>query len=302
MALLGDLVEFYNGKSVKAETEGAYVVYGANGVIGKWDKYLYEKAIIIGRVGAYCGAVSYCESKFWASDNTIVAKNKPNTDLKFLYYLLKDLKLNRYAGVAAQPLVTQSILKKLEGDFESNINTQRKIVEVLSAYDDLIENNNRRIQILEEMAQRLYKEWFVDFRFPNHENTRLIDSELGKIPQGWEAKIYADLFDIKYGKNLPTSKLLKDAEYPVYGASKIIGYYNKSVCDDKVVLVSCRGAGSGAIYRTRGKAFITNNSLILTPKKAHEDYLHYPFVQNFAKISTNMGGGGFWLCSTSNHN
>ena len=63
--------------------------------------------------------------------------------------------------------------------------TQRKIAAILSAYDDLIENNNRRIKLLEEMAERIYREWFVDFRYPGHENIPLIDSELGPIPQGW---------------------------------------------------------------------------------------------------------------------
>jgi type I restriction enzyme S subunit len=66
--------------------------------------------------------------------------------------------------------------------------TQRKIAGVLSAYDDLIENNSRRIAILEEMAQAIYREWFVNFRFPGHENVKLIDSPLGKIPDGWKVQ------------------------------------------------------------------------------------------------------------------
>ena len=64
--------------------------------------------------------------------------------------------------------------------------TQRKIAAILSAYDDLIENNLRRIKILEEMAQNLYREWFVKFRFPGHQHARFIDSPLGRIPEGWE--------------------------------------------------------------------------------------------------------------------
>jgi type I restriction enzyme, S subunit len=65
------------------------------------------------------------------------------------------------------------------------LSTQRKIAAILSAYDDLIENNNRRIQLLEQMAQRIYHEWFVDFRYPGHENIPLVESELGPIPLGW---------------------------------------------------------------------------------------------------------------------
>ena len=75
----------------------------------------------------------------------------------------------------------------------------QKIASILSAYDNLIENNTRRIQILEEMAQRIYKEWFVDFKYPGHEDDGFVDSELGKIPEGWKVKNITELSDISYG-------------------------------------------------------------------------------------------------------
>ncbi len=76
---------------------------------------------------------------------------------------------------------------------------QRKIAGILSAYDDLIENNTRRIEILEEMARSIYREWFVKFRFPGHEQVQMVDSELGLIPEGWEAISLGQLLDIKHG-------------------------------------------------------------------------------------------------------
>jgi type I restriction enzyme S subunit len=79
------------------------------------------------------------------------------------------------------------------------LQTQRKIASILSAYDDLIENNNRRIKLLEEMAQRIYREWFVDYRYPGHENVPLVDSEFGSIPQGWTVAAFTDLADILSG-------------------------------------------------------------------------------------------------------
>ncbi len=81
--------------------------------------------------------------------------------------------------------IKQSELRKVEVPYFP-LPTQRKIAAILSAYDDLIENNLRRIKILEEMAQNLYREWFVNFRFPGHEKARFVDSPLGKIPEGWE--------------------------------------------------------------------------------------------------------------------
>lgn len=113
--------------------------------------------------------------------------------------------------------------------------------------------------MLEEAAQRLYKEWFVDLRFPGHENTKIVDG----VPEGWRISSIYDVFDIKYGKNLPTSKITKTGQYPVYGASGVIGYYNEKNCDDYATLVTSRGNGSGDVFRTHHKqSYITNNSFI----------------------------------------
>ena len=136
---------------------------------------------------------------------------------------------------------------------------QCRIADILSAYDDLIENNQKQIKLLEEAAQRLYKEWFVDLHFPGHENTKIVDG----VPEGWRISSIYDVFDIKYGKNLPTSKITKVGQYPVYGASGVIGYYNEKNCDDYVTLVTSRGNGSGDVRRTHHKqSYVTNNSFI----------------------------------------
>lgn len=140
-----------------------------------------------------------------------------------------------------------------------SIEVQHRIADILSAYDDLIENNQKQIKLLEEAAQRLYKEWFVNLRFPGHENTKIVDG----VPEGWRISSIYDVFDIKYGKNLPTSKITKVGQYPVYGASGVIGYYNEKNCDDYVTLVTSRGNGSGDVFRTHHKqSYVTNNSFI----------------------------------------
>ena len=191
--LLGDVVRFGNGKSIKPGGVGRYLVFGSNGIIGGCDEFRHENGIIIGRVGAYCGAVVYCPSKFWASDNTLVAyPANRQFDTKFLFYMLSDAKLSRYAGGAAQPLVTQTVLKQVEVRVPP-LPTQRRIAGILSTYDELIENSQRRIKILEAMARGLYREWFVHFRFPGHENHPRLASALGEIPQGWEVKKLGDI-------------------------------------------------------------------------------------------------------------
>src|SRR2546421_1243574 len=87
--------------------------------------------------------------------------------------------------------------------------TQGKIAAILSAYDDLIENNTRRIAILEEMAQSLYREWFVHFRFPGHEKKNMVESELGLVPEGWEVKAFSEIVQIQR-KGIDPSKFEQD--------------------------------------------------------------------------------------------
>ncbi|MEW6487773.1 MAG: restriction endonuclease subunit S [Thermodesulfobacteriota bacterium] len=190
---LGDAVRFGNGKAIKPGGYGQYPVYGSNGIIGGCDAFRHENGVIIGRVGAYCGSVAYCPGKFWASDNTLVAyPASEQVDTRFLFYLLTDAQLSRYAGGAAQPLVTQTVLRGVEVRVPP-LSAQRRIAGILSAYDDLIENNQRRIRILEEMARALYREWFVRFRFPGHEAVPLVDSPLGPIPEGWKVKRFGEI-------------------------------------------------------------------------------------------------------------
>jgi type I restriction enzyme S subunit len=209
---LDEFARFRNGKSIKPGTTGAYPVYGSNGLIGSADEFMYEAAIILGRVGAYCGSVELSEGKFWASDNTIVVEAIPDeADLWFLYYLLKDANLNQHAGGAAQPLLTQSRLKPLQFSIPP-LSKQRQIASILRIYDDLIENNTRRIEILEEMARRLYEEWFVHFRFPGHDEVSFKESALGRIPEGWEVVQFGHLVDEVKGAIHP-SRVAPDTPY-----------------------------------------------------------------------------------------
>jgi len=212
--LLGDVVRFGNGKAIKPGGEGRYPVYGSNGIIGGNDEFRHENGVVIGRVGAYCGAVVYCQTKFWASDNTLVAyPASGQVDTKFLYYLLADTKLSRYAGGAAQPLVTQTVLKQVEVRVPP-LPVQQRIAGILSAYDELIENSQRRIKILEAMARALYREWFVHFRFPGHENHPRVASPLGEIPQGWEVRKVGEAANTFRGRSYRSVDLADEGGLP----------------------------------------------------------------------------------------
>ena len=158
-----------------------------------------------------------------------------------------------------------------------SLEIQHKIANILSAYDDLIENNQKQIKLLEEAAQRLYKDWFVDLRFPGYEKTPIIDG----VPEGWSFQKIGKVFEIKYGKTLSMNNILNKGKYPVYGANGVIGYYNQKNCDDYVVLVTSRGNGSGEVLRTHDKeSFITNNSFIIKPIK---NFIKVPFIYQMLK-------------------
>lgn len=117
---------------------------------------------------------------------------------------------------------------------------QRKIAGVLSAYDDLIENNTRRIRILEEMARALYREWFVHFRFPGSATYEMVESALGPIPEGWRVVRLGDVIELVYGKAL-TADNRADGYVPVYGSAGIVGYHNESLANGPGVIVGRKG-------------------------------------------------------------
>ena len=185
---LTDIINFRNGKSVHLVLDGTVPVFGSNGVIGKTREALTENAVVIGRVGAYCGSIHIAEGPFWPTDNTILAKPKNGQSVRYIYYLLKNTPIRELAGGAAQPLITQQILSEIRV-FIHDVKEATRITDILSAYDDLIENNRRRIALLEEAAQLLYREWFVHFRFPGHEHVKIVDG----LPEGWEKLALSDI-------------------------------------------------------------------------------------------------------------
>lgn len=196
---LEDILEFYNGKA-PPKTQGGTPVFGSNGRIGTADQSNHSDGIILGRVGAYCGSVEICSGPFWATDNTIVVKPKGQNDLRYLYYRLKSMPLRSYAGGAAQPLLTQSSLKRITA-LIAEPKEQARIADVLSSYDHLIENNHRRIELLEQGARELYKEWFVRLRYPGHEH----ESIQNGLPEGWRSGVVSDLGEVVTGKT-PSKK------------------------------------------------------------------------------------------------
>src|ERR1039458_1444251 len=128
-----------------------------------------------------------------------VAIIRPRQDMlapEYLYYWMKGSAFQSAVygtkGGVAQSYLSLEMIRSLPLRFPS-LNVQRNIAEILSAYDRLMDNNNRRIKILEEIAHMMYREWFVNFRFPGHEKAKMVESEIGPIPNGWEASSVGSL-------------------------------------------------------------------------------------------------------------
>ena len=224
--------------------------------------------------------------------NSIIVNDANNSD--YVYYLMRSLwqRFKNYEGQST----TLSILNKRQFSeikilIHEDKSVQTKIANVLSSLDNKIELNEKINQNLEAQAQAIFKSWFVDFE--PFKNGKFIDSELGKIPEGWRVEKLGQILNIRYGKNLPQTKL-KISGYPVYGANGQIGFYSEYMFKSPQVLVSCRGAASGKVNISTKNSFITNNSLILdytTSKTLSFEYLKYyalradfsPFVTGSAQ-------------------
>ena len=148
----------------------------------------------------------------FGSTEFFVFRGKPNiSDSTYILYLalspiIRDSAVKSMSGASGRQRAALSSVEDISIPFLP-LPTQRKIAAILSTYDDLIENNTRRIKILEDMAQTLYQEWFVHYRFPGHENVPMVESELGQIPQGWEVGKFEDIVEnvkekVKPGKHL----------------------------------------------------------------------------------------------------
>lgn len=292
---LGDFVILNYGKGLpeRDRIAGSYPVYGSAGVVDTNKDYLVEgPGIIVGRKGSV-GEIYYTDKNYFPIDTVYYITKSEKYNLRFLYYLLKTIDFKSLNSDAAVPGLNRNTAYAQEV-LSPKIETQKQIANVLSAYDNLIENNTRRIKILEEIAQAIYREWFVYFRFPGHEKVKMIDSktEFGKIPEGWEVKKIGDVFDVKYGKNLPTSKIKALGNYPVYGAGGVIGFYHEQNSDGKVALITCRGNGSGTVWRTRGLGFVTNNSFTVWPKEEYQymDFTAIYFALKNANVDSAISG------------
>ena len=173
----------------------------------KLSKYqLKENDIVIARTGATTGYAKRIRTDHKAvfASYLVRIRVNPNYDSQYVGFVIESDEYKRFIqlnlGGAAQPQANAQVLTSFPIPLPS-LPAQRKIAAILSVYDDLIENNTRRIKILEDMAQTLYQEWFVHFRFLGHENVPTVESPLGPIPEGWKVRSLGEMCDVLMGQS-----------------------------------------------------------------------------------------------------
>ncbi|MFO7832234.1 MAG: restriction endonuclease subunit S [Desulfuromonadaceae bacterium] len=162
---LSDFLSFKNGKSSpERNDEAPYPVFGSNGLIGYADKTNSDQnTIVIGRVGSYCGSVQFSDTQCWVSDNAIICTSKNPEESLFWYYFLKLSDLNQYRSGSGQPLLNQNTLNSITCKVPAALSERIQIGEVLASLDRKQNLNHQINQTLEQMAQAIFKSWFVDF-------------------------------------------------------------------------------------------------------------------------------------------
>lgn len=212
------------------------------------------------------------------------------------------LKADAAAIGAAQRTVSLTTLRNMEIEIP-HIETQKQIAKILSSYDNLIENNQKQIKLLEEAAQRLYKEWFIDLRFPGYENVKIVDG----VPEGWKNIKLVDIADIIMGQS-PKSEFYNNERVGMpfhqgvgsYGRRFVIDkVYSTSyirIAEENSILFSVR-APVGRLNITKNKIVIGRGLAAIKHKQGYQSYLFYLLKERFFKDNL-VGNGSIFVSIT----
>ena len=321
---LGDVCSrLRSGKGIPASEVsacGKFAVVGGNGVRGYTDKSNFNgQCVVVGRQGAYCGNVRYFDGEFYMTEHAVVIVGNEYADTHFLAYLLSIMELGHLSAQSAQPGLSVQTLSKLEISLPS-LAEQRRIAGILGAIDDKIENNRRINSNLELQAQALYKQWFVDFEFPNEDGKpykssggKMVDSELGPIPEGWRVGKLEDIGDIigggtpskavaeYYTKNgiawiTPKDLSVSHSKFTSKGETDIteLGYKNSSakIMPRGSVLFSSR-APIGYISIAKNDICTNQGFKSVVPNNGCTAFVYYFLLSNTENIESKATGSTF---------
>ena len=286
-----DFIQLQRGHDLTREQfiDGPYPVVSSTSIMGYHNQYKADgPGVVIGRSGTL-GKAQYINDNYWPHNTTLYVKDYKGNYPRFVYYFLMNFSTDKHGGGSAVPTLNRNTLSSISirvPDFT----TQKRIADILSAYDDLIENNQKQIKLLEEAAMWLYKEWFVKLRFPGHEKTKIEDG----VPEGWKltrvkrmgqvitGKTPSTAIVENYGEDIPFVKIpdMHGVIYPLKTEVKLsergANTQKNKFLPPKSIMVSCI-ATVGLVCITH-EVCQTNqqiNSIVLND----EDHLYYMFFK-----------------------
>lgn len=239
--------------------------------------------VVTGRSGSL-GSVQYISEKYWPLNTTLYVKDFKKNFPKYVYYFLRTMRLENFNAGAGVPTLNQNHLHKLTIKIPP-LSVQKKVAAVLSAYDDLIENNDRRIALLEKMAEEIYREWFVRLRFPGHEQVTFHKG----IPEGWERKRFDEFCLLQRGFDLPDDKV-KPGIYPVVASTSIKTYHSEFKVQPPVITTG-RSGSLGTVLFVNSPAWALNTTLFVKNFFGNSPYLIY-YTLKFLKLENFNAGAG----------
>jgi type I restriction enzyme S subunit len=303
---LSDLMELKYGKDHKHLADGSYPLFGSGGIMRYVEKSIYEEeSILIPRKGTLSN-LFYVNEPFWSVDTMFWSKIKQDKVLpKYLYYTLKTYNLAELNVGSAVPSLTTEVLNKVDVTIP-NIDTQTAIAEILSSLDDKIELNNKINQELENLAQTLFKQWFIDFEFPNENGEpykssggEMVDSELGEIPEGWEVYSMDELLET-VSKTYPLKKVsevvflntgdIQDGKFlhkNFFNPQNLPGQAKKSISQNDILFSEIRPANKrfAYVYFDSSQYVVSTKLMVLRSKVEMSSLFQYFYLTQQESIN-----------------
>lgn len=248
-------IQYIDIASVNCGQLDGYTEYDIDVAPSRARRIIKDNDIIYSTVRPNLRAYYYvknCPDNAICSTGFAVLRAKENVDSRFIYSLVTENSFVNYLSLVAKgsayPAVDTADFKKAKVTVP-DLQTQKRISDILSTYDDLIENNNRRIALLEKAAQELYKEWFVRFRFPGHENVKFENG----LPEGWEIAKLATLCKVITGKK-DANEATGQGIYPFFTCARETTLFtDEYILDTNAILISGNGSYTGLVKKHSGK-------------------------------------------------
>ena len=289
--VLGNVLEVKYGKDHKKLADGQYPVYGSGGLMRYVDSKLYDgPSILIPRKGTL-NNIMFVDNPFWTVDTMFWSIiNTEKVDPKFLFYSICKRDFASMNVGSAVPSMTVNILNDIQISYPKNIEDQRRIASILSSLDRKIELNNKINADLEEMAQAIFKNWFVDFE--PFKDGKFVDSELGMIPEGWKVGTIGDIVEFQNGFAFSSKDFSENGEYKIItiksvqdgylvtdGSSKVTEYPTKMPAYCKLqsgdILLSLTGNVGRCCLVTEPNLLLNQRVAKIKAKESYDNSFSY---------------------------